>query len=306
VLVENYRPGVLATMGFDPARLETLNPGLITASINGYGSTGPHAGRPAFDFIAQAMSGFMSITGAPDGPPMRAGPPISDLIAGLYAALGVVAALVARGRSTSGHGQRVEAALTNGLISLLAYASAHHFATGGQPERTGNDHPVVYPYGLFRAADGNVAVAASTDVFVRRFLGALGLQDLLERPEFATNANRMAHREALRTLIEERTREHPVDHWIERLNGAGVPCGRVMDLADVFSDPQVLVQEMVLDVEHPGHGSVSMTGFPVKLDATPAQIRRPAPRLGEHTEAILEELGLSAAEIARLRRDSVF
>jgi CoA:oxalate CoA-transferase len=174
VLVENYRPGVLATMGFDAARLEALNPALIVGSINGYGSTGPYVDRPAFDFIAQAMSGFMSVTGAP-GAPMRAGPPIADLVAGLYAAFGILAALIARGGAGSagagsGRGQRVEASLTGGLISMLAYFSAQYFATGALPERTGNDHPVVYPYGLFHAADGEVATAPSTEVHVRRFL----------------------------------------------------------------------------------------------------------------------------------------
>ena len=151
VLLENYRPGVLDKMGFDQSRLDAINPGLIVGSVNGYGSTGPYVDRPAFDFIGQAMSGFMSINGPPDTEPLRAGPPISDLLAGLYAAFGVVTALVAKGRRTDGIGQRVEASLNNSLISTLAYFSAHYFATGEQPKRTGNDHPIVYPYGLFKA-----------------------------------------------------------------------------------------------------------------------------------------------------------
>ena len=185
VLVENFRPGVLDEMGFAAARLEALNPALIVGSVNGYGSTGPHAHRPAFDFIAQAMSGFMSVSGTPDEP-MRAGPPIADLVAGLYAALGITAALVARGGTgrQRAQGQRVEASLVNGLISMLAYSSASHFATGAVPERTGNDHPVVWPYGLFHAADGEVAVAPSTPVHVQRFLAALGLAHLLDEPAY--------------------------------------------------------------------------------------------------------------------------
>jgi CoA:oxalate CoA-transferase len=300
VLVENYRPGVLGRMGFDAARLEQLNPALIVGSVNGYGSTGPYADRPAFDFIAQAMSGFMSVTGAP-GEPMRAGPPIADLVAGLYAAFGIVAALLARGGPGSGRGQRVEASLTGGLISMLAYFSAQYFATGRVPARTGNDHPVVYPYGLFHAADGEVAIAPSTPVHVRRFLQTLGLAHLLDDPAFADNDARVRHRERLRPLIDAKIGEATVDAWIERLNAAGVPCGRVMSLADVFSDPQVVAQEMVLEVEHPGHGPVRMTGFPVKLSGTPARLRRPAPRLGEHTDAVLGALGYTPDRIASLR-----
>jgi CoA:oxalate CoA-transferase len=302
VLVENYRPGVLAKMGFDAARLEALNPALIVGSVNGYGSTGAYVDRPAFDFIAQAMSGFMSVTGAP-GEPVRAGPPIADLVAGLYAALGILAALLARGGpgSGGGQGQRVEASLTGGLISMLAYFSAQYFATGALPERTGNDHPVVYPYGLFHAADGDVAIAPSTQVHVRRFLEALDLAHLLDDPAFADNGARMQNRERLRELINAKIGEATVDAWIERLNRAGVPCGRVMDLGEVFADPQVLAQEMVLEVEHPGHGPVRMTGFPVKLSGTPARIRRPAPMLGEHTEAVLRELGYAPDRIAALQ-----
>jgi crotonobetainyl-CoA:carnitine CoA-transferase CaiB-like acyl-CoA transferase len=304
VLVENYRPGVLARMGFSEARLQELNPRLVVASVNGYGSSGPYIDRPAFDFIAQAMSGFMSVTGPP-GEPMRAGPPISDLVAGLYAAFGITAALLARERGATDRGQRVEASLTSGLISMLAYFSAHYFATGDLPERTGNDHPVVYPYGLFHAADGDVAIAPSTPAIVERLLAELGLADLLSDPDFASNAARVANRERLKALVNARIAERTVAEWIERLNRAGVPCGRVMNLAEVFSDPQVLAQEMVLEVEHPGHGPVQMTGFPVKLSATPARLRRPAPELGAHTDQVLAEAGYAPAQIAALREAGV-
>ncbi len=303
VLVENFRPGVLERMGFSERRLRELNPRLVVASVNGYGSTGPYADRPAFDFIAQAMSGFMSVTGAHE--PMRAGPPISDLVAGLYAGFGIVTALLARERGATSGGQRVEAALTNGLISMMAYFSAAYFATGELPERTGNDHPVVYPYGLFHAADGDVAIAPSTPAIVARLLQELGLADLLNDPKFAANEQRMANRERLRAIVNARIGEATVAAWIDRLNRAGVPCGRVMDLEDVFADPQVIAQEMVLEAEHPGHGRVQMTGFPVKLDATPARLRRPAPRLGEHTDEVLAEAGYDRDRIAALRKAGV-
>ena len=304
VLVENYRPGVLAKMGFDEARLRELNPALVVASVNGYGSSGPYVERPAFDFIAQAMSGFMSVTGPPDEP-MRAGPPISDLVAGLYAAFGTVSALLARERGTTAGGQRLEASLTGGLISMLAYASASYLATGEVPERTGNDHPVVYPYGLFHAIDGEVAIAPSTPPIVRRLMQELGLESLLDEPAFATNDARMANRERLKALINEKIGAATVEAWIERLNRAGVPCGRVMTLEGVFADPQVLAQEMVIEADHPGHGPVRMTGFPVKLSATPARLRLPAPALGEHTDQILADLGYPPARIAALRTGGV-
>ncbi len=305
VLLENYRPGVLARMGFDRTRLEALNPALILGSINGYGSTGPYVDRPAFDFIGQAMSGFMSINGPKDGEPLRAGPPISDLLAGLYGAFGVMTALLERERAGSGRGQHVEASLTNSLISTLAYFSAHYFATGEQPARSGNDHPIVYPYGLFQAKDGMIAVAPSNDIFVVRFLEVLGLVELLERPAFETNRQRLQHRDELRVVITAQTTRHPVEHWIEALNKARVPCGRVMSLRDVFQDPQVQAQEMVLEIDQADHAPMRVTGFPVKLDKTPAKLRRPPPGLGEHTRAILGEIGYDEDEFERLLRAGI-
>ncbi|MGI9419003.1 MAG: CaiB/BaiF CoA transferase family protein [Geminicoccaceae bacterium] len=303
VLLENYRPGVLDKMGFDQMRLDEINPALVVGSINGYGSIGPYADRPAFDFIGQAMSGFMSINGPPDGEPLRAGPPISDLLAGLYAAFGVMTALLAREQAPMGRGQRVEASLNNSLISALAYFSAHYFATGEQPKRTGNDHPIVYPYGLFQASDGKIAVAPSNDIFVERFLQALDLAHLLEQPAYATNKARLDHRDQLRGLINARTEKADMAYWIDILNQAGVPAGRVQTLDQVFADPQVLAQEMVLTC--PGESAVKITGFPVKLSATPARLRLSPPALGEHTEGVLGGLGYSVKDIDTLRRDGV-
>src|SRR5215510_504878 len=202
VLAENFRPGVLAEMGFGEARLHEINPRLIVASINGYGSAGPYADRPSFDFIAQAMSGFMATTGEKDGAPMRAGAPITDLIAGLYCAYGVVNAL--RARELTGRGQRVEAAMVNGMISMLAYLASEYLSTGRSPQRSGNDHPIASPYGLFRASDGDIAIAPARPEILARFMKELGLADLLERPDMQTAAQRRASRDKLNTVINER------------------------------------------------------------------------------------------------------
>ena len=299
VLAENYRPGVLAEMGFTEARLKEINPRLIVASINGYGSTGPYADRPSFDFIAQAISGFMATTGEKDGAPMRAGAPITDLVAGLYCAFGVVNAI--RARELTGRGQRVEAAMVNGMISMLAYLGSEYLSTGQSPQRHGNDHPIASPYGLFRAKDGDIAVAPATPEILARFMHALGLVDLLERPDMKTAAQRRAARAELNEVISRRLSTNTQEHWIERLNAAGVPCGKVLSVAEVFEDPQVKAQEMVIEVDQGARGIVRMVGFPVKLSDSPARVRYPSPELGAHTDEVLAEAGLSQIEIAELR-----
>ena len=299
VLVENYRPGVLAAMGFGEDRLKALKPDLVYCNISGFGTTGPYRDRPSFDFIAQAMSGFMAVTGAADGPPLRAGPPIADLVAGIYGALGVCAALVRRGRT--GEGDTVGASLSNGLVSLLAFLAANYFATGEVPARSGNDHAIVAPYGMFRTRDGEVALAPSQEQSYQRLVDAIGAPELRADPRFATNDLRVANRAAINAAVEAKLAAGTTEEWIERLNAAGVPCGRVMGLSEVFSDPQVLDQQMVLRQEHSGHGTVSMLGFPVKFAAAPCALRRPAPELGADTDTVLREFGYSDNDIARLR-----
>ena len=299
VLVENFRPGVLAEMGFTAARLSEINPRLIIASINGYGSTGPYVDRPSFDFIAQAMSGFMATTGERDGAPMRAGAPITDLVAGLYCAFGVVNAI--RAREVTGRGQRVEAAMVNGMVSMLAYLASEYLATGQTPERNGNDHAIASPYGLFRAKDGNIAVAPATPEILARFMKELGLAGILNRPDMKTAEQRRVARPELNALVNQRLSGNTQDHWIERLNKAGVPCGKVLSVAEVFADPQVKAQDMVIEVDQGPRGIVRMVGFPVKLSDTPARLRHPAPELGAHTDEVLAEVGLSEEAIAELR-----
>ena len=303
VLVENFRPGILAAMGFTAEHLSTINPRLVVGSINGYGSEGPYKDRPAFDFITQAMSGFMAVNGTAQSGPIRAAPPLTDLIAGLYAALAIVAAL--RTRDRDGEGQAVEASMMNGMISMMAYLSAAQLSTGSPPPPTGNDHPVIAPYGLFHGADGAVAVAPSTPPTLQRFMTAIGLEGLLADKRFDTNARRMVRRDELNALIDAAMASETQAVWIERLNAAGVPCGRVQTLDEVFDDPQVKAQGMILDVDHPGHGTVRMTGFPMKFEKTPSTVRRPAPDLGADTDAVLAEAGYGPDEIAAFRAAKV-
>lgn len=303
VLVENFRPGVLARMGFSEARLRALKPSLVTCSINGFGSIGPYRDRPAFDFIAQAMSGFMSVNGRPDDPPLRSGLPISDLVAGLYAALSVTAAVL-HARAT-GQGQRAEVSLTNGMVSLLAYVATNYFATGAAPARSGNDHPIAAPYGLFPTRDGQLALAPADDAFFGRLADALNEPGLKTDPLYATQDARVANRARINAIVGGKLAANTSAFWVETLNAAGVPCGPVNSVAEVFQNPQILAQEMLLHVPHPGHGTVEMLGFPMRLSATPCQVRRPAPGLGEHGDAILAELDYPAAERDLFRRDGV-
>ena len=303
VIVENYRPGVMQKMGLGEEALKALKPDIIHCSINGFGTTGPYRDRPAFDFIAQAMSGFMSLNGAESQPPMRAGPPISDLVAGMNGALGIVAALLRRERT--GQGDSVSVSLLGSMIGLLSFQASNYFADGRLPARTGNDHGIASPYGLFETADGQVAIAPSNDVVYHKLLDALELAELRADPRFATNADRMRNRGAITEAIQTRTRQHTSAHWIERLNRFGVPCGQVLNLQEVFQDPQVQDQRMAIDVPHGGHGDVRMLGFPIKFAQAEARPVQPAPALGADTRDVLLQFGFAQDDILGLQERGV-
>lgn len=303
VIVENYRPGVMRKMGLGDEALKALKPDIVHCSINGFGTTGPYRDRPAFDFIAQAMSGFMSLNGAENQPPMRAGPPISDLVAGMNGALGIVAALLRRERT--GQGDSVSVSLLGSMIGLLSFQASNYFADGRLPARTGNDHGIAAPYGLFETADGQVAIAPSNDVVYHKLLDALELAELRADPRFATNADRMRNRGAITEAIQTRTRQHTSAHWIERLNRFGVPCGQVLNLQEVFEDPQVQDQRMAIDVPHGGHGDVRMLGFPIKFAQAEVRPVQPAPALGADTRDVLLQFGFAHDDIVGLQERGV-
>jgi crotonobetainyl-CoA:carnitine CoA-transferase CaiB-like acyl-CoA transferase len=303
VVVNNYRPGVMDKMGFGRDALRALKPDIVSCHVTGFGLGGPYAKRPAFDFIAQAMSGFMSVNGDEGEPPMRAAPPITDLVAGAYAAMGVLAALVRR--NSTGRGEEVATALTDGMVSMLAFLATNYFATGKRPRRTGNDHGLVSPYGLFEASDGEVAIAPSNDSVYFKLLAALGLEHLRDHPEFRTNEDRFERRAAINAEVNRRTRQEPIAHWIKVLNEAGVPCGRVLNIEEVFDDPQIAHQRMRITIEHPKYGALDVIGFPIKFTDDPCRVHRPPPELGADTDDVLAGLGYDAAAIADLRANKV-
>jgi len=300
VLVENFRPGVMDRLGLGYDELKKLNPRLIYAAISGFGKTGPYKDRPAFDFIAQAMSGFMSLNGSEDMDAIRAGIPITDTIAGIYAAFGILAAL--RNRDKIGQGQQVHVAMVDSIISMFTFASGAFFATGKLPPRTGNDHMIVSPYGLFQASDGPIAIAPSTHETWLRLIRVLDLEQLDTDPRFVTNAKRMKNRSEINHIIGEIIKTRSRAEWIEILNKAGVPCGPILDLKEVFSDPQVLNQEMLLESPQPT-GPVKMPGFPIKLSETPARLRGYSPQIGENAEEVLKELGYNTEEVKMFRQE---
>ncbi|GAB3984031.1 CaiB/BaiF CoA-transferase family protein [Actinoallomurus acanthiterrae] len=301
VLLENFRPGTAARLGLGYEELSARNPGLVYASISGYGHTGPYAERAGYDAIAQAMSGIMSVTGESDGAPVRMGTSGADLGAGMWAVIGVLAALNAR-RQT-GRGQHVDISLLDGQVAWLTYVAGGYFATGETPRRYGSAHPSIVPYQALPTADGNVMVAVGNDGQWRRFVDAVGRTDLADDPRFATNPDRVRNREELLALLEEALAARTSAEWAEILTEAGVPAGPINTVPEALSHPQVLAREMVVETEHPGAGRLRMLGSPIKLSAQPPAVRSAPPGLGEHTDEVLAELGLTAEEIAAMREE---
>lgn len=301
VVVENFRPGTADRLGLGYQQLKGLNPALIYASVSGFGHTGPMAAEPGYDAVAQALSGIMSVTGEPDGPPVRVGVSSADLGAGMWTVIGVLAALHARQRS--GLGQQVDVSLLDGQVAWLSYVASGYFATGEIPRRYGSAHPTIVPYQAFQTADGHLMVAVGNDSLWRRFAPVVGLEHLAADHRFATNPDRVAHREQLLPLIAEKLLHRTSAEWATALSEAGVPAAPINTVDQALHHPQVAARGMVVEAEHPNAGRVQMVGSPVKLSDDPPTVRCAPPLHGEHTTEILTAMGFSAADLERLRSE---
>ncbi len=299
VLVENYRPGAMARAGLGYEQLRTVNPRLVYASISGYGQTGPHGARGGFDLVAQGVSGIMSVTGEPDGPPVKAGIPLTDLGASLFAVAGILAALHDRHRT--GAGQHVDTSLVEAGVALSVWEATEYLSSGRVPQPLGSAHRMSAPYQAFECADGYITVGAANDRLFARLSALLGHPEWTGDPQFADDTARVANRRALADRIEQVTRTRPRGHWLARLEAEGIPGGPINTYADVFADEQVAARGMVVETQHPTLGRLRTLGTPLKLSRTPLVAGRPAPLLGEHTAAVLREAGYSDTEVAELR-----
>jgi len=302
VLVDNFRVDGLERLGFGDDVLTALNPDLVHLAISGFGTDGPDARKPGYDFIVQAAGGLMSITGAPDGDggrPTKVGVAISDVVTGLFGAVSVLAGLVGRARTTA-PGQRIDVSLLESTLAILVNQAQNAFGSGNAPGRLGNAHPNLVPYETFRTADGDLAVAVGSERQWPRLCDALGLADLAADPRFATNGDRVDHRAELRPMLAERFLARPTGEWLAALDAAGIPAGAINDIPAAFASPQAQARGMTVEVEHPVLGTVRQVGIPFRLSATPATIRSAPPLLGEHTSEILAELGYAPAEIEAL------
>src|SRR5690606_26907927 len=308
VVLENFKVGGLAAYGLDYETLKAVNPRLIYCSITGFGQDGPYARRAGYDFMIQGLGGLMSLTGKPDGEegagPMKVGVALTDILTGLYATIGVLAALNAR--EQTGQGQHIDVALLDVQVACLANQAMNYLATGNAPRRLGNAHPNIVPYQDFPSADGDFILAVGNDGQFRKFCEVAGLPALADDPRFSTNQARVAHRAELIPLIRQATVFKTTAEWVSQLEAAGVPCGPINDLAQVFADPQVQARGLRVELPHALGGTVPQVASPIRLSETPVEYRHAPPLLGEHTERVLGEvLGLDAARIAELRAQAV-
>ena len=307
VFVENFKVGDMARYGLDSASLLALNPRLVYCSITGFGQTGPYRDRAGYDYAVQGMGGLMSVTGpsrqeiaddAPGGGPQKVGVAVADLFTGMYAATSILAAL--RHRDLTGQGQAIDMALLDTQVAMLANLGANYLATGVAPQRAGNAHQNIVPYQVFEVADGHMILAVGNDTQFAKYCEVAGRPELARDPRFARNADRVRHRAVLVPMLAEVMRTRTRADWLSALEAAKVPCGPINDLAEVFADPQVQARGMTVEMPHPLADRVRLVASPMKFSATPVQYRRPPPLLGEHTDEVLAEAGLTAEERAAL------
>lgn len=305
VVVENYRPGTMEKLGLGYELLKEVNPQIIYAAASGFGHTGPYSNRPAYDGVVQAMGGIMSITGEKGGRPTRVGPSIGDITAGLYTAIGILAAI--NYRNIAGVGQKVDVAMLDCQVSILENAIARYFATGVAPKPEGNRHTSIVPFEPFETADGEIMIAAGNDTLFRKLCVEIGKEELADHGLFKTNPLRAENYNALRPELAEAIKRKSTREWQSILDDAGVPNGPINNMEGVVNDPQVISREMLVEVEHPKAGSVKIPGVPIKMSESQGTVRMPAPVLGQHTEEILKDfVGLTHEEIQRLKEMNIF
>jgi len=304
VLVDNFRTGTLERFGLDDDTLQQIRPGLIYATITGYGYTGPYADRPGYDFMVQAMGGLMSVTGPEDGEPIRVGIAIADLATGIFTVSAILAALY--GRERTGEGQRIDMSLIDSQVAMMSYVASNYLVSGELPGRLGNGHPNIVPYQSFKAKDQHFAFAAGNDRQWNKFCEALGKTEWMEDERFATNQARVQNRARVVSELKEVFATRTAREWMDLCEQIGIPTAPINDMSQVFEDPQVQDREMLLDVPHAGGGSVPLVASPLKIPTAPVEVRYPPPLLGQHTDEILSSmLGLDAERIRQLREDGV-
>lgn len=301
VVVQNFKTGTLERLGLGYDTLKRINPQIILASITGFGQTGPYKNEPGYDYIIQAMAGLMSITGDERSGPLKVGVAIADVLTGLYAAIGILAAL--HERSYSGEGQQLDVSLFDAQLSALVNVASSYLTTGAVPRRLGNQHPHIVPYQVFPTRDGEMVVAVGNDAQFRKLAEALGMPELAADERYRTNADRLRHRDGLVAVISAVMKAKPTTHWRARLQAAGIPHGPINDLQAVFADHQVQARNMVVEMAHPTAGSVKLVGSPLKLSRTPVEMKRHPPLYGEHTTQVLSRLGYSPDELDEMRRN---
>ncbi|MDA7947730.1 MAG: CoA transferase [Hyphomicrobiaceae bacterium] len=303
VVVENYRPKVKDRLGIDYEALKAVNPRIILASLSGFGQSGPYADRPAFDQIIQGMAGLMSVTGLPAQGPVRAGIPVADLATGLYGAIGILIALLEREKS--GQGQWIQTSLIESLIAMMDFQAARYLIQEDVPQQAGNHHPTGIPTGTFRTSDGYINIAADSEKLWRQLCNTLGLEDMADHPDYATLSQRSKNRDAVNGAIEKCICTGTVAHWMDVLVKADIPCGPVNDMREVFTDPHISGLNMRHPVIHKTLKSFDTVGQPVKMSRSKPTTGIAAPERGEHTDIILDGIGLSGSEIRELRDDGV-